>query len=131
MKMANLKMLIDMKQTRIRIHKSTLRALGNPRWLSLVINPEECTLGITPGSPDDKTAHRVSSLVYRTKDSCELHSAVLIRALLDLCPGWHCRGKYSITGSLIPEANMVRFDMNTAVFEETDDREPCSGQTTR
>ena len=129
--MPNLKILIDMKQTRIRIHKSTLRALGNPRWLSLVINPEEHTLGIMPGTAEDKTAHRVSSLVYRTKDSCELHSAVLIRALLDLCPEWQNRGKYSLTGSLIQEANMVLFDMRPAVFEETDDREPCCKQTTR
>ena len=129
--MANLKILIDMKQTRIRIHKATLRALGNPHWLSLVINPEELTLGITPGTSEDKTAHRINPVVFSTKESCELHSAVLIRALLGLCPGWNNYGKYSLTGTMIPEANMIRFDMQTAVFEQTNERDPCHGQTTR
>ncbi len=117
--MSGLIVLVDMKKCRIRIHKTTLHALGNPRFLSLIINPEEYTLGITPGNPEDKTAHRVSPNVMNKKDSCELYSTSLIGALLMLCPEWHNYGKYRMMGTLIQEANMVRFDMRTAVFEET------------
>ena len=129
--MPELKILIDMKQNRIRIHKPTLHALGNPHYLSLVINPEEYTLGITAGSADDKTAHRISTSVLHTKECCELHSTSLIRALLQLCPEWKDYGKYLMSGTLIPEANMIRFDMRNAVFEETKGVQGCSTQHTR
>ncbi len=129
--MPDLNILIDMKQNRIRIHKPTLRALGSPHYLSLVINPEEYTLGITAGSADDRTAHRISTSVLHTKECCELHSTSLIQALLQLCPAWHNYGKYLMTGQLIPEANMIRFDMRSAVFEETKGAQGCSTRHTR
>ena len=127
--MTDLIILVDMKKNRIRIHKATLHALGTPRYLSLVINPEEFTLGITAGSPEDKTAHRIRANVLTTKECCELYSSSLIEALLSLCPEWHNYGKYRMTGTLIPEANMVCFDMRSAVFEETRQVPTCSEQT--
>ena len=117
--MNNLMILVDMKKSRIRVHKTTLRALGDPHYLSLIINPDEYTLGITPGNPEDKTAYRISPNALSAKDSCELYSTSLIMALRRLCPDWRDYGKYRMTGMLIPEANMVCFDMRTAVFEET------------
>ena len=128
--MPGLNILIDTKQNRIRIHKATLRALGSPHYLSLVINPEEHTLGITAGSAEDRTAHRISTSVLHSKECCELHSTSLIRALLQLCPEWHDYGKYLMTGTLIPEANMIRFDMRSAVFDEIKGSPACSTQHT-
>ena len=68
--------------------------------------------------------------VLNTKECCELYSTSLIEALLYLCPEWHDYGKYRMSGTLIPEANMVRFDMKSAVFEETRKASSCSKQTT-
>lgn len=129
--MADLKILIDIRKNRIRVYKSTLRALGNPAYLSLVINPDEYSLGITAGSANDRTAHRIRTSVMTTKESCELYSSTLIRALLSLCPDWHPYGKYRMSGMLIPEANMVRFYMKAAVFEETRQVSRCYTQLTR
>ena len=128
--MSELKILVDMKKYRIRIHKATLRELRYPHYLSLVINPDEYTLGITAGSAEDKTAHRVRTSVLNSRECCELYSSTLIRALLNLCPEWNSYGKYRLTGTFIPEANMVLFDMRTAVFEEIKQVPTCCKQTT-
>lgn len=38
-------LLVDIKKNRIRIHKNTLHALGNPCFVVLIVNPDEHTLG--------------------------------------------------------------------------------------
>ena len=37
---------IDAKYGKIRIHKNTLSFLGRPEYISLIINPEDHTLGV-------------------------------------------------------------------------------------
>ena len=54
--------LVDMRKKRIRIHKHTLQAIGNPDFVLLIINPEEHTLGVKCSTLDDKLAHRVVKL---------------------------------------------------------------------
>ena len=47
--------LIDLKKYRIRIHKNTLRSIGDPNYILLLVNPEEHTLAILRS---DRTAPR-------------------------------------------------------------------------
>ena len=101
--------LIDMRKNRIRIHKNTLRALGDPDFVVLIINPEEHTLGIKCSVLDDKLAHRIHK--NTTKNDCELYSKLLMAALHDLCPEWDGRERYKIEGGIIAEENMAVFSM--------------------
>ena len=112
------KISIDMKQTRIRIHKSTLHALGDPNYISLIINPEKQTIGIKPGTADDKTAHRIKPEVMKPGKDCELHSRSLIEGLTTLRPDWKDCKTRRIAGSLIPEENMCCFEMKNAEWED-------------
>ena len=36
--------LIDIKKNRIRIHKNTIHALGDPKYVLLLVNPKEATV---------------------------------------------------------------------------------------
>lgn len=101
--------LVDMRKNRIRIHKNTLRALGNPDFVVLIINPDEHTLGIKCSMLDDKLAHRIHKNTM--KNDCELHSKPLMTALHRLCPDWDEKESYKLEGKVIADENMAVFSM--------------------
>ncbi len=113
--MTDLAILIDMKKSRIRIHKKTLHAIGDPLFVALIINPEEYTICIQSSSIDDKTAHRMYPNYVKSKICCELYSKSLIYALRDLCPDWDADGRYTLLGDAIPAERMVKFPMREAI----------------
>ena len=101
--------LIDMRKNRIRIHQKTLRALGDPDFVELIINPGEYSIGIKCSVLDDKLAHRIHK--DTRKNDCELYSKAFMTALRELCPEWNGREKYRIEGEIIPEENMAVFSL--------------------
>ncbi len=103
---------VDMKKNRIRIHKNTLHALGDPAFVMLIVNPEEHTLGIKCSMQDEKRAHRVRKSTV--KKDCELYSKSLMSALRELCPGWDGRKSYRMEGEIIAGENMAVFSMEDA-----------------
>jgi hypothetical protein len=50
--------LIDIKINRIRIHKKTIHALGDPKYVLLLVNPKEATVGVLC-SGRERNAHRI------------------------------------------------------------------------
>ena len=104
-------LLVDMKKNRIRIHKNTLHALGNPCFVVLIVNPEEHTLGIKCSSQDDKLAHRIKQSTMNSKVCYELYSKSLTLALRRVCPEWNDIGKYKLEGEIIHAENMAVFPM--------------------
>ena len=70
--------LVDMRKKRIRIHKHTLQAIGNPDFVLLIINPEEHTLGVKRSTLDDKLAHRVRKVNMKKKDCSHFHMTIRI-----------------------------------------------------
>ena len=108
--------LIDMRKHRIRIHKQTLQAIGNPDFVMLVVNPKKHTLGIQPSMLDDKLALRIRKNTIR-KD-CELYSKSLMAALHELCPAWSETDSYRLEGEIIPTENMAVFSMRDYVVVE-------------
>ena len=110
--------MVDMKKNRIRIHKHTLRALGDPDFVMLIVNPEEHTLGIKRSTLDDKRAHRVHKSTV--KKDCELYSKSLMSAFRELCPDWDRRKCYRIEGEIVAGENMAVFSMmdSSCLFTE-------------
>lgn len=41
---------IDFKKNRIRIHRNTLRQIGNPEYIQLLVNPDQKMIGIKASS---------------------------------------------------------------------------------
>lgn len=105
--------LIDMRKNRIRIHKHTLRALGNPDFVVFIVNPEEYTLGIKCSTIDDKLAHRIRKNTL--KKECEFHSKSLMAAFHNLCPDWEDKDSYRLEGKVIADENMAVFSMKNFI----------------
>ena len=116
--MNDLIIVVDLRKDRIRIHKNTLHALGDPSYVSLIINPDEYSLCIQCSSVDDKTAHHMRQRIMNSKSSYELYSKSLVKAFLDLCPEWDSNTKYKLDGVLIPSEKMIKFSMKDAVWQD-------------
>ncbi len=108
---------IDMKKNRIRIHKSTLHILGDPDYITLIINPDKQAIGVAPGFADDKTAHRITPGIKFSGVDCDLYSHTLIEGLSALRPEWKDLRTRRIPGTLITEENMCCFEMRNAEAE--------------
>lgn len=105
--------VIDSKNNRIRIHRSTLHLLGDPEYIQLLVNPERLVLAILPGH-ELKTANVIRWDRIAESKSCELYSKVFIRQLGRICPNWRTDGKYRLYGVCIPDRLLIQFDMSSA-----------------
>jgi len=111
---ANLGILIDLKKKRIRIHRSTLHALGDPGRVYLLVNPELRTLAVQSAVASDKRAHKVYTTAESNRQTYELYSTSLVANLLTLNPDWTEPYKYRIKGVAIPGESAVVFKMDDA-----------------
>lgn len=108
-----LMIVVDSKNSRIRIHRSTLHFLGDPEYIQLLVNPKQLTLAIL-SSPQIRTANAVRWDRMAENKCCELYSKILVRQLGIICPGWKADGKYRLYGVGDWDRKMIRFDMSSA-----------------
>lgn len=85
--MANRKMLnpsvsINLRKPVVRINKDTISAIGNPEYIILLVNPEDCSLGVSPGIKNDKRAHCISKY-NSSRNTMELYSKSLLSIFLN------------------------------------------------
>lgn len=115
---AKLTLQLDLAKSRIRIHRKTLAALGNPEYILLICNPEEKTLGILQGDMNMPGAHRIKPESGKGKLCHELYSTSLSRQFRKVMPNWINGGKYLLSGNLISDGTAV-FSMTEAVHTAT------------
>lgn len=109
--------MVDLKKYRIRIHKNTLRSIGTPNYVLLLVNPEERTLAILRSDRSDLRAHHINmSLFEKNKASFELYSRSLVKSLRDICSNWQDSQSYRLYGEIIPHEGIARFYMSEAVL---------------
>ena len=106
--------LVDFKKYRIRIHKNTLLALGNPNYVLILVNPEERTLAVLRSGLSDPRAYRITTTSLEANKSVELYSRALVKNLCDVFSGWHDRQSYRLYGEIIPSEGIARFSMPEA-----------------
>lgn len=109
--------LVDLKKYRIRIHKNTLRSIGTPNYVLLLVNPEERTLAILRSDLSDPRAHPINMAIFENnKASFELYSRSLVKSLREVCSNWQDSQSYRLYGEIIPHEGMARFYMSEAVL---------------
>ena len=111
---SNLGILIDLKKKRIRIHRNTLRAIGDPRHVLLLVNPDVRTVAVMSTTAADKRGHKVYTSPESNRKAYELYSTSLIRNLSILNPNWQEPFKYRMQGEMIPNEGTVVFRMDAA-----------------
>lgn len=109
-------LLVDLKKYRIRIHKQTLLAIGNPTYILLLVNPEERTLAVICSDRTDPRAHHMTASSIAHKKSFELYSRSLVNSLRDVCSNWLDNQSYRLYGKIIPNEGIVRFHMSEAIL---------------
>ena len=112
---SNLALSIDFKHDRIRIHKSTLRAMGRPDYVQLLINPEERMLAVMRADRSDLSAHRLHWPRLASGQCFELHSKPFLKALFGLRGDWQDNRTYRIYGECLPDKGVAIFRVEDAV----------------
>lgn len=107
--------LVDLKKHRIRIHKNTLYAIGNPGYVLLLVNPEDRTLAVLGSNSSDTRAHKITQTSVN-RNSIELYSRSLVRNLCVLCDDWQNNQSYRLYGEIIPNEGVAQFHMDKSVL---------------
>jgi hypothetical protein len=107
---------VDLKKCRIRIHKHTLHSIGDPKYILLLVNPEERTLAIIRSDRTDPRAHYVAVSFIKNNKTFELYSQFLVKSLKDICIDWQDGKSYRLYGEIISNDGIARFHMSDAVL---------------
>ena len=103
--------LVDIAHCRIRIPKHTLRSLGNPGYIRLLINPDSRTLAVEVCDPNEPRKHRVPNYVMNSKQCFEIYSASLCDQLR-IHTSWREHSAYKLfaTAQAGEQLILFRFD---------------------
>ena len=105
---------VDMKKSRIRVHKATIHQMGDPGYMLLLINPDKQTICLCHADQNDRRAHRIH-ISRLTGGYCyELYSKSLIAALRDVRPEFDTNNSYRISGDYFQQYALARFQMADA-----------------
>ena len=110
---------LDPVRNRIRIHRQTIRLLGNPAYVQFLVNPEELYIAVL-GS--DKpilggTANKVR-LSDTTQQSVEFYSAILLNNLSEMVGGFDLRFNNRLAGEIDPINRVAYFSLKTVRHQE-------------
>lgn len=100
---------ISAKYNRIYVHRATLKAIGNPEFVSLGIHPQSKKLVVLVAGEDEKDALRVRCAEDNT--FC-IHSKVLLDGIRTVAPQIGAQDSCLLHGRLLKEQNAAAFDMN-------------------
>ena len=114
---------IDFKKNRFRIHKNTLRMLGNPDYIQLLVNPYKNMLAIRCSIREDRLSHEVRLERFPSKNSYELYSNSLAANLLHGNQHLHFGNSYRFYGTLNSSHKIALFCLYDAVSISPNDYE--------
>lgn len=104
---------IDKRKHRIRLHKTMLRKLGNPKYIQLLINSDRMILAIVCldkemlGDQSFKINYNIAS-----PDSIEMYSRSLVTQIYDLIKETDENNTFRIYGEIIPSQNLAVFPLD-------------------
>ena len=109
---------IDLKKNRIRVHKVTLRALNDPDYILLLINPETGVLAIKETVSSDHLALKIRKEMLTDGNCYEIYSKDLFLALKSIRSDWESNKSYRIYGECNRQSQVAYFRMKDVVLVE-------------
>lgn len=106
---------IDAKKFRLRLHKNLYHAIGEPRYIQLLVNPEKMAVAIRAvrhSVPADQS-HRIDKAPGTPDPQYEIYSRVFVEQLLGLIPNLDNRFCYRLTGTVSPTKDTAYFSLRT------------------
>ncbi|UOO37966.1 hypothetical protein IZU99_01470 [Oscillospiraceae bacterium CM] len=108
---------LDMKRNRVRIYRSTLRALGDPTYIQFLINPEDLYIAILgseiPLSGGTANRVKIPSTRLDGKLSVEFYSAALLDGIYNVFGVLDHQYNYCLTGEIDQINRVAYFSMQT------------------
>lgn len=102
---------VDMKKYRIRIHKNTLRALGNPERVQLLLHPTEPTIMVRCPQKGEPFGQEEKVVFDKPGNdgTFQLYSKELINRLQRIYPCFEKNHVYRLYGVMEPEVHAACF----------------------
>ncbi len=115
--------VLDYKKNRIRIYKSTLRAIGDPQYIQILVNPEKRILGVHAANRDD----RYSMAILLSQDwkdpenTYEVYSQYFLLKLAQLAGNINLKTNYRIVGTTLPAHGVALFPLDELIALENEE----------
>ena len=106
---------IDIKKYRIRVHKKMLHLLGDPKYVQLLVNPNNkyvAVKGIEKPTLGDQS-EKIKSQNMLPDNSYELYSKSFVEKLCDVAEITETNCTYRLTGTIVESHNMAIFSLKT------------------
>ncbi|MCC8014868.1 MAG: hypothetical protein LIO87_06695 [Eubacterium sp.] len=114
---------INVKDSLIVIHKNVLRVLGSPKFIQILVNPDDKSIVACRSVETDHLAHLVNpEILSQTKKTFRIHSYSLLYGLHKIYPKWSKDVTYKLSGKFISNLNVVKFNMEDSVISSRRDR---------
>lgn len=107
-------MVLDYRKNRIRIYKSTLRAIGDPKYIQILVNPDTRILGVHTANRDDRCSMAIL-LSQDWKDpevSYEVYSQFFLLKLAQLVGSIDLKTNYRLIGTALPSHGVALFSLD-------------------
>ncbi|MDD3227834.1 MAG: hypothetical protein PHE09_01330 [Oscillospiraceae bacterium] len=108
---------LDVKRSRIRLYRSTLRALGDPAYIQFLINPEDLYIAILgseiPISGGTANRIRIPNSQLDGKPSFEFYSTSLINGISKVFGVLDSEYNYHLSGEIDKVNRVAYFSMRT------------------
>ena len=102
----NVALTLDLKKQRMRIHKETLRQVGYPDYVQLLVNPEQKTIVMRACEESACQAHKV---ILEKNVDCELYSKEFLRRLKTVDSNLKGDTSFLIAGKTDPSRRLAIF----------------------
>ena len=97
----------------VRISIESLRLLGNPEYVTIMVNESCDQLSFLPSAKTDNAALMVKYDKLKTNRGMMIYSCNLVRKIFDI-EGWDHTYRYRIPCHYYEEANIIYFDLKKA-----------------
>lgn len=110
---------IDLKKSRVRIHKKMIHQMNDPQYIELLVNPKKKCF-IVRIAPERKTSHRIMiDMLAEKQQCCELYSREFIREIQKVGKNLRSLQSYRIIGRFSADRSAARFILKDAQLIET------------
>lgn len=106
---------IDFKKHRFRIHKESLRLIGDPKYIQFLVNVNESQVAIRGIDSDRRGshAHKVNRSILASDNSFEIYSRTFTEKLRSVFEGFEENCTYRLTGMVLPKERAVVFSIES------------------
>lgn len=106
---------MDVGRNVIRINRSTLKALGNPSYVQLLVNPESRAMAVraVDRAEEGDQTFRIPKRIKNSELPATITSQTFMALLRNAFPELSPEHSYHLSGIIVPSERITLFSMDT------------------